>query len=738
MQCPFCGTTIQLADATCSHCRSAIGYLQDRIFIGRQFAFFDAQPNQPITVRLMARSASQWVEQHFDEPTILSRHDYGIRLGSLGPKSRRVIGLWDRPSHEDAAYATPDELPAITFPTLDLLTVVTERKIYRPQDEVHIFAVAPGNAGRAAEIEVQLAGQRVYLANVTLDDAGLYVQRYADLEAGEYQVVLRLRDRPGAQAACTFSCAEFTLSPLIAILESHEINNRRLQLRLNIKQLTLPYSGPAHMQLLQGREVMARQATVVEVGRLTAEFCLDFDWWDVGVPLALEIVTPEGNTATVALPGTSTEEREHITLSPLDTPVEASLAPFAGQAGTVRGLHYGPTRSSHTLFTLPEVIARTGRLRAERAALLVRLVVFNPLDGSQHVHDFRSVNPGDELTFTVDAPYSLFTLAAFMAAGEPYEAWGVVVAPVTVQAGIEAPQTALPGQLIEVNLTSDAPARGLLLVYDARLEHESPLPKLARCLFTHLRDRSGLLKVQRLAPLVRATSDQAEGWDTRDFLGFRPVEGLSEGMMRKLPTEVEGGLEAIEMVVGMLVAPRASFPELAFLELFPVDGPVRKTIRLGDQIGTWRCRAYLFRGLDYVELTHDIQVEASLYAELDLPAILGEGDAVTATSRYHTVAPARLTITTPAEEFSYGVLGDGVVEFPLTVPGLVRTSIQAGETVDVSQRTVDTPGVETVTVSRWMLLQPDETASGQRVVILPNSMPALQSAIDYLINYPFG
>ena len=367
------------------------------------------------------------------------------------------------------------------------------------------------------------------------------------------------------------------------------------------------------------------------------------------------------------------------------------------------------------------------------------------MDGSHRTLEFRNVKVGDELAFAVDAPYSLFTLAAFMARGEPYEAWGVLVRPVELRANVDAPETALPGQVMVARVEVDRPAECLLLVYDARLEHESPLPKLAKRLYTHVRDSTGALSAQRLAPLASTRPEQYQHWEEMEpmFFAARSLSSAVRGMPKGLAVESASGPdimqeEAPELVLAMMLAPRESFPELAFLELFPVDHVAEKTIKLGDQIGTWRCRAYLFHGLDAAELTHDIQVDAQVYAELDLPAILGEGDLVVATARYHAQESAALTITTPTGQFDYRVTGDGVVEFPLAAPGQVTTTIVAGQASDVSQRTVDPPGVETVTASRLMLLRHNETVTGRRVVVYPNAMPALQSAIEYLITYPFG
>ena len=124
---------------------------------------------------------------------------------------------------------------------------------------------------------------------------------------------------------------------MIATLESHQIDGNRLRLQIKLIQLTAPYSGPVEIKLLSGdRKLLSLEKTAQE-GRLSAELSLTDQWWGMQETLRVELVTPEGNTATIALPGTSSEERKHIQLCPLDRPVEASLAPFTGQEGTRAG-----------------------------------------------------------------------------------------------------------------------------------------------------------------------------------------------------------------------------------------------------------------------------------------------------------------------------------------------------------------------------------------------------------------
>lgn len=739
MKCPVCGMANGLHCDTCAQCGAPIAYLRDNVFLGRQFAFFNASPSQPMVVDLQPADHSRVAEQRFTDPTIISRHEFAIHFPPVPPEPPSRLSWIPRPAPR--RIELPEKLPRIHLPALDLVTVTTERRIYRPEDEVHIFVVGLNCAGRKADLEVKLAGQRVYQARVTLNDAGLHLHRYTGLDEGEYTVTVDVPSRPGAHAECTFSCAEFTLSPLIAILESYQIDGRQLTVQIKLTQLNVPYNGSVEVALRSGERRVARQSIQVQDGALAAQFELHRAAWEA---LTVEVVTPEGNTATIALPSTRWEERERIKMSPLDVPVEASLVPFAEAEGQVRGLYYTHVREADTPFELLAVVADQGRLRALRDARLVHILAFDPITRTHRRFEFSNVAAGDELVFDVDAPYSIFTLGAFMARGRPYEAWGVVIRPVAVAASVDVPATTLPDQVIAARVQTDKPSQCLLLVYDVRLEHEDPLPKLAKQILTQIRDGTRALDAQRLERVATADPKQMAYWADYPirYRAMEPSLGFARAAPMAEPVAVVAEMSALEAapvtLAPLLVAAREAFPELAFIELFSVDGPVEKVIRLGDQIGTWRCRAYFFHGYDYAEITHDIEARRDVYAELDLPAIVGKGDEVFATARYHTQDAATLTITTPSGQFAHIVAGDGVVEFPLTVPGEVVTHIATDKGSDTSRRTVDPPGVETVTASRLLLLQRNETVTGRRVVVFPSIGPVLQSTINYLVNYPFG
>jgi len=189
----------------------------------------------------------------------------------------------------------------------------------------------------------------------------------------------------------------------------------------------------------------------------------------------------------------------------------------------------------------------------------------------------------------------------------------------------------------------------------------------------------------------------------------------------------------------MVVAPsRMEFPELAYIEFFEVEGRASRTVKLGDQIGTWRVRAYVFKGADYTELTSDVQADKPLYAELDLPAIASVGDDILASVNFSTREPAELIIATALGETRRRVTGSGMERFPVQGPGRVEVRIENSSGSDWTVRDVLWPGKQKVTASRLMILDKGQTARGEKVVVYATMGQALKDTITALIHYPFG
>lgn len=746
MFCPECSRPNAADAEKCAFCDHPTDYYHRHIFIGNQFVFVRADEKHPIALGI------DGAVQTFHAPAILSRHYHSLTFGDemSAAKPTPKATLLRRAASQIGPMPDQPQLPA---PTLALLTVVTDRKIYKPNTPAAIFAIAPHAANTTAQIEVQLAGQKVYEADLELNADGMALHHFEDTREGEYTVILTL---PGHQRAdCTFSVAEFTLSPLVATLKTHAFEGKILSFSLNLLRLSAPYNGPVQLGLqcgVCGEQVVATLQVTVENGQAKGEF----DISGHGGPFHVQIVSPDGLTAVIAFPGTGAVERRRIPINRLGSTAEMGLLPWE-KAQAVRGFYIGAGEMNMTPLLLESAHTCTARLQAAAHIEQVKICLFNPYTGARRIIEQTDLKRGDTLEFAVDGPYTLFT-AGIMQKKEPFEGWGVVIKPVAFEAELSAPATALPGAEIalEIHATTPsadpAPAYCWLLVYDARLEHESPTPKLAKCLYESIRDATGNLVAGRVPDsenrfykptddFVRANAAMGTGVVLRSmapppmpFAVPATLGGMPEPAMKTMAAEVEAmPMPAVE------VAPiRMEFPELAYLELFYFEGLASRTVKLGEQIGTWRVRAYVIKGADYRELTADIQADKPLYAELDLPAIAATGDAITAAVTYHTNQPAQLTISTAAGQTQAEVNGHGVTHFAVTGPGKVEVRLENASGTDWAMGEILPPGVQKMITSRLLLLDAGQTAQAEKVMVYTGPGQALKDTITALIHYPFG
>ena len=652
----------------------------------------------------------------------------------------------------------------LTPPALRFLTLVTDRKIYRPGDDAALFIIAPDAANAEVAVEIKLGGQKVYEAKVQLNGNGLALHRYADLKEGEYTVNLSLPQQPGVSAECSFSAAEFVLSPFIATLEKHQFSGKNLTFALKVMRLSVPYSGPVEFGLqcaVCGERVVATQKTKAKDGAVEGEFDLSGH----GGPFHVQITTPDGDTASIAFPGTGSQEREAIPISALGTQASMSLLPREDDE-PVRGFYVGSSGVNMTPLMLENVCAPIGQLRAAADLATTQIVIFDPRStvgprAVPRVLDRAEVKRGELIEFENTAPYALFVAGAFQK-DQPWEGWGIVIKPIEFEATLQAPATAKPGELIDITLDTTG-ANGLfcwLLVYDARLEHESPLPKLAKRIYESVRDATRALAV-------------GEAQSAQDKLDEPPLRGMAFGAMMqpaafaampapapqvmpamaalddgapqvmraaaKMAGTVRAAVAEAEAPPVMVVAPtRMEFPELVFNELFFMEGQAARTVRLGDQIGLWRVRAYVIDGVDVRELTADVQVDKTLYAELDVPAIASAGDDLSAAVNYFTREPAELIVATPWGEQRFKVKGAGKETIAIKGPGRVEARISTKSDNDWTQRDVAPPGLQRVTASRLMILDKGQTVHGEKVVVYETPGQVLKDTITALIHYPFG
>jgi hypothetical protein len=738
MYCPHCMQPNIAAAPRCRHCQQDLSGLAERVFIGQQFIFVRADDQHPLALKVDDAA------QVFRAPLVLARHLHAIAFGDETVSA----------PVEEWKPALPD-LPRLTPPALRFLTLVTDRKIYRPGDDATLFIIAPDAAHAEVTVEIKLGGQKVYEAKVLLNRDGLALHRYADVKEGEYTVNLNLPDQPGVSADCSFSVAEFVLSPFIAVLEEHRFAGKKLTFSLKLTRLSVLYNGPVEFGLqcaVCGERVVATQRAAAKDGAAPGEFDLSSH----GGPFHVQVTTPDGDTASVAFPGTGAQEREAIVLSELGAQTTMSLLPREDDE-PVRGFYVGSGGVNMTPLMLEKVCAPIGQLRAAADLAATQIVIFDPRSTSEaRVLDRAEVKRGELIEFASDAPYTFFTVGAFQH-DRPWEGWGIVVKPIEFEAALHAPATAKPGDLIDVSISISSGVRGFcwLLVYDARLEHESPLPKLAKRIYESARDASRALAVGEAksaqekmdepqtplrdrafgaVPMPVAAAPMADGMMPQALRAASMVAAAPAALFAKRAPAME--TEAPPVLV---VAPtRMEFPELVFNELLFMEGQAARTVRLGDQIGLWRVRAYVIDGVDVRELTADVQVDQALYAELDVPAIASTGDDLSAAVNYFTREPAELIVATPWDEKRFNVSGAGKETIAIRGPGRVEARISTAQDSDWTQRDIAPPGVQRVTASRLMILDKGQTARGEKVVVYETPGQVLKDTITALIRYPFG
>jgi hypothetical protein len=512
------------------------------------------------------------------------------------------------------------------------MTVVSDRMIYNPGETAHIFIAAPGAGGWEVDLELRLDGQAVYQARENLNEAGLYLGRYPDLEEGEYIAAVTLPERPEARAECTFLCTQFDPSALKVALDSHSFEDGKLIFVLTLTQAGAPYAGPVDLALRIDEHEIYKDQREVRDGRLKAGFRFKKE---AGGVLRIEVTAPGGRAATTTLPSIGWEQFQkttEITLSTIDPPAEVALRPFGDADAEIRGLHYRRRaegdEEEETPFTLARLASTQGQIRAQVDASLVRVLVLDPFGGRPQALEYREVKAGDVLSFDVGGPYAVFTLGAYTTDRIlPYEAWGTVIRPLALNASLDVPEAAEAGATIAARVEADRPAHCLLVVHDARLEHEDPLTRLAQRIFVHLYEATVGLRAGRVGRTGNSISPGSSDWEDvarrrRKTLGNLTtlrylVKGLGikdipvdERVERLLvPVSVNlAPIESPETRLAAMLARREDSPELAHIELLRVEGRVEVPVQLGDGPGPWRCRAYFFRGHDYVSVTKDIEV----------------------------------------------------------------------------------------------------------------------------------
>ncbi|MEO8702471.1 MAG: hypothetical protein ABI867_20675, partial [Kofleriaceae bacterium] len=185
------------------------------ILLGKSFAFLPAD--------LLDRPMLRWIK---------------LLVPAAAAKAR-VIPLFDRVELPGL------QLAPIARPLLATCVVTSDKALYREgTDLVNLLVCDPLGVDREVELELELSGQAFGKRPVKLSGRGAAALALRDLPAGDYKI--RVRGTPSSDPPCTFTVAEYRLSPLVAALDRQRAEADRLALDVTLTAFGVPANGPVH------------------------------------------------------------------------------------------------------------------------------------------------------------------------------------------------------------------------------------------------------------------------------------------------------------------------------------------------------------------------------------------------------------------------------------------------------------------------------------------------------------
>jgi hypothetical protein len=142
--------------------------------------------------------------------------------------------------------------PLIESPKLDLAAVVTDKKMYLAKKTKHLFLAMLNRPDQEVRIEIKHNGQFLLETERKLNEVGLLHEPLELQDLGEYEIQAGLKEDPEVTVHCSFEVAEYTMSPLTAVLRSHTLDGQVLSFEVGPTPLGENYEGEARIDLRCG------------------------------------------------------------------------------------------------------------------------------------------------------------------------------------------------------------------------------------------------------------------------------------------------------------------------------------------------------------------------------------------------------------------------------------------------------------------------------------------------------
>jgi len=608
----------------------------------------------------------------------------------------------------------------VALPKLRLLQVTTDRKIYQPGEMARVLIVNLGRPGSQVDLNIYLNNNLFYRESVNVDDYGFAIFEFDDLEIGEYSVEVK---SDGYVARSKFTVAPFKLSVLQASLRKYAIMDSYLSAIVELSKLNIPFSGICNVGLYCG----FCNATIVKKNVEFKEGVakVDFDISGHTGPFQLHFTLEDGTTASLSIPHTRMGEREKVVLSTIGKIFSVSLVPVE-KSIEARGLYIIETGSRASPLLLNEVVSEKIELKVIDSFSILTVVLYNPLSGEIIVHEFNDLQEGQTLSFDSFKPLTFVFIGGL--SDDIYETSFALIYPEKLKVEIDSPLHVTPGEEFEVCIKSNMKARGVLIVYDSRLEHESLAGKIARNLYRNIKEFREL-KAKKILSVKTARELRLP------FLARAPVAAPSVVMFEEAVEPEKGFAESGGLA---LIQFRKTILPLAFFDVFEIDGEVVKKIKVGLHPTTWKVKFYAFADVDYIEKELSIEASKPVMLEIDAPVYLEEDEEVLIGVNYAVEGMARLYAETPWGRVEKTVKGSGVEFLNVKGPCRIKAYAIRNGFADAVELEIKKPGIEKVRFSKLMLLDKYEEEYGEKFVIYPSPAYLAKDLAYALIQYPFG
>ena len=424
-----------------------------QVWLGKRFIFADLDAVEDI-------SNCQWInglEEH-----LIGRKAI-VSLDKSGTYSLNKIKVTPAPIGE-----------------LKLASISSDRRIYRSdQDKIHLFIAAPRQKLSSLNVWLFESGRVYDEYSIKLDEFGLGQVAIAELPAGNYTAAIDEASdgkwRRTNDVNCEFSVCDYKLVPLVANLKSFSIDEHPakdhqeiLLATVFISRLGEPFTGKARFDVYGGKECLGSQTLNVTDGEAGIKFPFRSE---EELSLQIQLEQQPDLTATVNIPSSTHSDRRQQRISTIGTVVQGSLAP-TGNSTNVRGIFL----NEHGINNQPVhmVSHGDGKIVFESCSSVENLVVqcipisTNGLESNGCSKQFGNLPIAHSVSLTTKAAVNLVGAACFVD-GEPWEAWGFVIANSDSFLEIVTPRESDTDNPNRLTVRSNGSRKAYVVVRDSRI-----------------------------------------------------------------------------------------------------------------------------------------------------------------------------------------------------------------------------------------------------------------------------